>query len=186
MLADAALIKPAGATEGTTISQSGVSKSFDAREGNDVLSEVAATLRDAEVAAASLALLVATDGRATDADLARISVDYPREYDLFSAEDLAAVMADIQALVTAAGMLPETEGEVLKRLIAVLLPGLDEPRMGELHDEIVSAVTSRAQRRDQEQEAEGVPASAEQDPSIPIPADASRAITESNARQLNT
>ncbi len=187
VLADAALLKPAGTTEGKTVAQSGVSKSFDVREGNDVLSEVAATLRDAEVSAARMALLVATDGRVSDADLAAIAVDYPREYDLFSAQDLATVLADVQAIAASAGLLPETESEDLKRLIAVLLPGLDEPRMAELHTEIVDAVRSKAARRDQEQEAavagggSADGADSTEDPAIGLPADVSQQVSAVNA-----
>lgn len=152
-LTDAALTKPAGMTAGSTVAQSGLSKSFDAREGNEVLSEVAATLRDAELAAAELVLLVAGDGRADGADLGAVRVEYPREFDLVSAEDLATALADLQAIAGALGALPETEAEVLKRLVGVLLPGLDEGRLAELRAEVDQAAAAAAGRADLAREA---------------------------------
>lgn len=155
VLSEAAMTKPAGSTTGPTVAQSGVSKSFDAREGNDVLSEIATTLRDFETAIAKLAMLVLHDGAPRDTDVDAIRIDYPREYNLFTASDLAVVISDIQGIVAAAGALPEVEAEVLKRLIADLLPGLDPDRMSELHAEIDETVRSKAVRRDQSLEAEG-------------------------------
>jgi hypothetical protein len=149
----AALLKPAGSTDGKTVAQSGVSKSFDAREGNDLLSEVAQTIQEAEELAAEFALAVLTDGKASDKDVESIECEYPVEFDLFSASDLSQVLADLQELIAAAGGLPETEGEILKRLISVLLPGLDEERLGTLHKEIDDAVAQAAKTKDQEAEA---------------------------------
>jgi hypothetical protein len=152
-LGDAALLKPAGSTTGSTVSQSGVSKGFDAREGNDILAEVASMLRDTEVSASRMAMIVATEGRATEAELDSIAIDYPGEFDLMSAADLGSAMADLQALAAAAGVLPETETEILKRLVSALLPGLDEVRLGELHGEIKDTVAAMARRMDQAKEA---------------------------------
>lgn len=178
VLADAALMKPAGSTGAGTVAQSGVSKGFDAREGNDVLSEIAATLRDAELSASRTALMVATGGEPSPADLGAVSVDYPREFELMTAEDLGSVLADLQVLAGASGLLPETEGEVLKRLISAILPGLDEDRLGELHDEVAATVATNAARIAAPTPDAGADTAAEfgaystEDPAISLPRDA--------------
>ena len=173
----AALAKPAGMTTGKTVAQSGLSKSFDAREGNDLLSEIAETIEEAEEQAAKMALIVLTDGKASQEDLDSIEVEYPREYELFSATDLAEALADIQALISSAGSLPETEGELLKRLISVLLPGLDEERMGELHDEIDDAVARGAEKIDQQEEADSNSgADSTENPAVSLPNNASEMV----------
>jgi hypothetical protein len=142
------LMRPAGAT-GSTVAQSGVSKAFDQRDLYDLLAEVAAMLEACEMIAAEYACRVQGG---SDADVASIDVRYPREYDLFSADQLAGVLADIQALAGSLGLLPDTEAEVLKRLITVLLPGLDSERMRELHSEIDDAAAAAATRKDQTDE----------------------------------
>jgi hypothetical protein len=148
-----ALLKPAGTTKGTTVSQSGISKSFDARDGNDLLSEVAQTLQEAEEIAAEFVLQVTSNGKASPADLDAIAIAYPGEFDLATPQDLAAVLADLQALGAAMGLFPETEAETLKRLVAVLLPGLSDEKLTALHDEIDRVVAGAARDRDATREA---------------------------------
>ena len=89
-------------------------------------------------------------------------------------------------IVTASGGLPETEAEVIKRLITVLLPGLDEERLGELHDEVDLAVSSKATRADQMAEAgptELVQSSV--NPTIALPPDAGQIASALNSQILN-
>jgi hypothetical protein len=181
----AGLLKPAGMTDGKTVAQSGLSKSFDAREGNDLLAEVSQTLADAERAAACMALRVLT-GSEADEDLVEIS--YPREYDLFSASDLSQILMDVQSIAGSIGLLPETEGEVLKRLISVLLPGLAEDRLGELHEEIDRTAATRSAAmsasvgggglgQDGANPQPGTGQNGTQDPSISLPPDSAQAIS---------
>ena len=202
VLSSAGLLKPAGSTQGATVSQSGVSKSFDVREGNDLLSELAGTCSEAELAAAKMALTVLADGNPSPADLAAIAVEYPREFELLTAADLAVVLSDIQAIAASLGLLPETEAEILKRLISVLLPGLDETRLAELHAEVDAAAASGAAQRDGQREAAadgsnpevpgrgdqsqaqprgGTEQNFTQSPSISLPPDAALAVQALNA-----
>lgn len=141
---DAALLKPAGMTTGTTVAQSGISKEFDQQDGNDMLSEISETLADAEVSAARMVLLVLADGRPKDADLAAVEVNYPKEFGLASAADLSAAIVEFQGIAAAAGDMPETTGEMVKRLVAATLPGISDERMAELHTEIDAFVEGRA------------------------------------------
>jgi hypothetical protein len=134
---DSALMKPAGMTQSSgTTAQSGISKIADQQDGNAYLVGISESLEEAEKKAAAFALVVLTDGRVKPADLEAIDVGYPRQFDLFTADDLATVLDDLQKIAGLAGALPETEGELLKRLVAVALPGLEDSRMGQLHDEL--------------------------------------------------
>jgi hypothetical protein len=139
---DAALLKPAGMTTGSTVAQSGISKQYDQQDGNDMLSEISETLADAEISAARMALLVLTDGGLTEFDA--IKVVYPKEFGLASAAELAANLVEFQAIVAAAGSLPGCEGEGLKRMVAAMYPGLSDERLAELHEEIEARMESKA------------------------------------------
>lgn len=149
---EAALLKPAGATEGKTVAQSGVSKSFDHQEANDYLSEVAETLSEAEEKIAELALLVLSNGKPSDADVAAIEVNYPREFDLQSGEDLSTSLNDIQGHIAEAGDLPETTKEYLKRRVTRGLPGLSDDRQAQLQKEVETEVDAKATEKQQYRE----------------------------------
>ena len=130
-------------TTGSTVSQSGVSKAADQVDGNAVLARLAECLAGCEEEAAAFALRVLTDGSATEADFEAVGVTYPKQFELYTLADLAQALTDIQTAAASAGELPETEGELLQRIISVALPGLDDDRMGALRDE-VAAFMSRA------------------------------------------
>ena len=202
---DAGLLKPAGLTSGKTVGQSGVSKAFDEREGNDLLSEVAQTLAEAETQAARMALRVlgVAEGPAGGDD--QVVVEYPREYDLFTANDLAVVLGDIQLIASSLGTLPQTEGEVLARLVKVLLPGISDERLAELQAEVKAAAVQGGADRDAAREGRqtsssatgndnlgvedqnageapgGTTQNATEDPSITLPPDAAMAVQALNA-----
>jgi len=124
----ALLTKPAGAsgTSGSTVGQSGVSKRIDQSAGNDLLSKIAAVLGQAERQLAELALTVMGDGRVSDADREAIRIQYPTTFDLSTGEELARTVSQFQAILAAAGNAPETESELLSRLVRLMLPGLDD------------------------------------------------------------
>jgi hypothetical protein len=133
---DGALAKPAGIVGGTSTGQSGVSKIADQVDGNALLGRVAEVLANCERSAGAVALTVLQDGGETPADIEAIAVDYPKQFDLYTAADLAQAADDIQRIAAAAGALPQLEGELVKRLIDVLLPGLDDVRLDELRGEV--------------------------------------------------
>lgn len=150
---DAHLTKPAGAngTTGKSVSQSGVSKKLDSQTANDVLGRIAGTLQYAEQRIAELALIVLNDGSPNSADAVEIS--YPREYDLFSAEELAAAITEFQAILGAAGSVPDVESTLLCRLLRLMLPGLEDGEYEDMEAEIEAAVQSHASMREQAIEA---------------------------------
>jgi len=148
---DAALVKPAGSagTGAGVVGQSGKSKAFDHAELNDLLTRRARTLARAERLAAEFALMVIRGGPIDAADKMSLVVTYPAEFDLYSAEDLAALIGELQKVLAAAGTLPETEGDLIKRLIRLAIPGLSDTRYAELDAEVVGFLTRAASKNQQ-------------------------------------
>jgi hypothetical protein len=145
----ACLTKPAGAagTTGRTVSQSGISKMMDASSGNDWLTTLASMLERAESIVVEYALCVMADGPPDEGQVDAATVAYPREFDLRTAEDSAALLADFQALASAAGDLPLTEGRGLKRMSRLMFPGLSDEEYAEMDDEIGMFVNQKANRK---------------------------------------
>lgn len=166
-LRSAYMLKPAGMVANSTTAQSGLSKMADLFEGSAVLAEAAQALRQAERVAAEFALVVAGDGRLDPADLDAVEVTYPVEFNLQSVEDLAAGLAELQAIVAQAGELPETESEGIARLITQLYVGLPKERLDELHREVTERIAAKATERDQAREGLGAGASAASNPIDP-------------------
>ena len=133
----------AGASTGTTVSQSGISKRLDQAAGNDLLSKIAAMLGRAEKQIAELALLVLGNG-VPPADLAPIRVHYPTQFDLFTAEELARTITQFQAILAVAGHAPETESELLRKLVRLMLPGLQDEEYAGFDAEIEHYLDTRA------------------------------------------
>ncbi len=128
---DAALVKPTG----STVSQSGVSKMLDHADGNNRLAKIAKILARAEERIAELALLVLGHGPDPHHD-EPIEIDYPTEFDLFTAADLAAAASSFQAIAGASGRLPITEALLLSRLVRLCLPGLGDVQYARCDEEI--------------------------------------------------
>ena len=141
---DGGLQKPAGQTTGSTVSQSGVSKIMDQVDGNALLARVADVLAKAERSIAAMALSVLTDGGDTPEAVASIKVAYPKQFDLYTLGDLSNALDALQRLGQTAGILPLTEAELLKRIIAVALPGIDDDTLDELHGEVDDLMAERA------------------------------------------
>ena len=140
---DAALAKPAGIASGSSTAQSGVAKVLDQTDGNALLTSLSRSLAAAESAIAAFALAVLFDGRAPSWAADAVSITYPCQFDLHTLDDLAKVGDDVERLAAGMGALPRTEAAVLKRIVAVALPGLQPDEMGSLHREI-DAFAARA------------------------------------------
>jgi hypothetical protein len=145
----ALLLKPAGAggSTGLTVAQSGISKRLDQAAGNDLLSKIAAMLGRAEKQVSELALLVLDDGRG-GVDRPATRIHYPTQFDLFTAEELAKTIAQFQGILAAAGNAPQTESELLQKLIRLMLPGLEDEAYAEFDAEIDHYLEARAAQRD--------------------------------------
>jgi hypothetical protein len=127
------LAKPPGMSGGTVTAQSGVSKIMDSQDGNALLGRDSAALQAAEHAWVDLACDVL--GLAEPEEGA-VTVTYPRQFELYTAADLAQALTDIQMITQGAGAVPKLQGELLNRLVGVLLPGLADDKLDELKDEI--------------------------------------------------
>ena len=150
--------KPAGVkgVGSGTVSQSGVSKELDQRDGNDLLAKVARSLRKLEVTVAEFALLVLSDGKFQpnqEASEDEIQITYPGGFNLLGAEELAKLGAEIQAFVSAAGELPTFETELLCAMQREALPGLDPKIMDAIEQEAAAAIQKAAEAKAQGREA---------------------------------
>jgi hypothetical protein len=142
----ALLLKPAGAagTNGSTVAQSGVSKRLDQAAGNDLLGKIAGMLGRAESQVAEMVLTILDGGR-DRAVGEEMKVHYPTQFDLFTAEELARNIGQFQGILAAAGKAPETEGELLRKLVRLMLPGLQDEDYRGFDAEIERYLASRAE-----------------------------------------
>jgi hypothetical protein len=141
---DSALVRPAGA-DGTP-HQSGLAKMIDHADGNNRLAKIARTLARAEMEAARMVLVVASDGEWTPSEEEEFEVVYPSEFDLYTVSDVAGAASDFQAVAARSGALPITEGLLLTRLMRLCLPGLSDAQYARCDAEIESFVSSQASR----------------------------------------
>ena len=135
---DSALVRRSG-RDG--VPQSGLSKMFDHCDGNNRLAKIAKVLQRVEEVAATLALLVLTDGEPVGIEF---TIHYPADFDLFTAGDVASSTAEFQSLVARAGALPGIEGRMLSRLVRLCLPGLGDGEYAECDAEILAYLAVRA------------------------------------------
>lgn len=145
------LTKPAGAagTSAGTVGQSGLSKRLDQDSGNQLLGKIAATLEHAEQVFAEFALIVL----GVKADRESIKVAYPREFDLWTADELMAALQGFELVLTQVGAAPETEGRLLKKAVRLLLPGLEDDDYAELDDELDELLERRSKDKEAAREA---------------------------------
>ncbi len=143
----ACLTKPAGAagTDGNTVSQSGVSKRLDAADGNTLLTAVAGCLERCEKAAVGKIKQIQKVAAKPDAS----EVVYPREFDLYSTDELADAWAKLQTLLSMAGAAPELELALGRKLIRLLLPGAPDKQLAEYDTELEEYLASKAEEREQ-------------------------------------
>lgn len=161
----AKMTKPAG-TQGTTgnvVAQSGISKALDQKSGNAYLSEKAKKLAKCERAAAELVLTVLHSGDAAkvDAALGSMTLAYPTSFNLLSAEEVATIATEFQAVLAAAGDAPATETLFLQALVREGLPGRDDDEYEQLDEEIASAVDAKSTMKDRMRESLPVPPGAD-------------------------
>lgn len=140
------LTKPAGvAGSGSRVTgQSGFSKRIDQTTGNDMLSKVATMLERAEQSLVELAWCVLTNGQPKDSSVKATKVSYPREFDLFTSEELLQSIAEFEGCLAGSGGAPETETRLLQKAIRLMLPGLDDEIYTQMDDEIAATVQSKA------------------------------------------
>ena len=136
----AGLSKPAGAVVGSTVAQSGVSKIMDGVDGNALLAKKADTVQACEIGVAEMVLRLL--GQPIEDD--SIKVIYPRQFDPYTAADLAQALDDIARIASGMGALPVLQAELLDRLVTLYLPGLPDEKMAEIRAEIMAKVAEAA------------------------------------------
>ncbi len=141
---DSALVRPEG---NGGRAKSGLAKLIDHRDGNNRLAKIARVLNRAEQAIARLALLVLGDGEVGPEDSAEVVINYPADFDLFTAGEVAEAASEFQALVARSGALPMTEGMMLSRLVRLCLPGLGDGQYARCDEEIRAYIAERSKGR---------------------------------------
>ena len=175
------LMKPAGAAKGGgggTVSQSGISKGFDHDALYSKLAKVAQTLAKAEMVAVELVLSVLNGAPPPDFR-DQVEVTYPTTFSLHAGDELAAIAADFQALLDAAGNSPEVETAILNEIVRKALPGRDDDTYETWSKEIEDAVMEKAKAK--EQAAEGLASGTNPDGS-PTPADTMKTLVTDNQK----
>jgi hypothetical protein len=136
----AGLTKPAGAqgSTGGTVSQSGISKQLDAVVGHDLLGNISKTLQRAEEAIAAMFWVVRGDGDPDVVAMLGTTIQYPQEFDLQSADDLADMARKYTLLIGSAGESPIIQGKMLSTMVKTAVPGLDDEEYRAMADEITA------------------------------------------------
>ncbi len=140
----ACLTKPAGAVEGSTTSQSGISKQLDAVAGHKLLVSIAKSLAKAERQLAEYAVVVLRNKPLRREDRDQIKVVYPARFELFAASELTGNLLKLQEALAAAGEAPDTEREILQAIVRQTLLGLSDADYARLDDEIERMVEGKS------------------------------------------
>lgn len=130
--------------------QSGVAKQIDATTGHKLLKAIAKSLAKAERFIAEYALIVIRAPRPiTPADREAIKVVYPSRFELFSAAELTDGLTKLQAVVMAAGELPEAEAIGIKSIQRQLFLGLTDKDYARLDKEVDDSMKAKATLKEQ-------------------------------------
>jgi len=170
----ACLTKPAGAagTTGQTVGQSGVSKRLDQSTGNELLGKIAKTLQRAEETISELAAVVlgvAIDPGGESEDANKIKIQYPGEFDLYTADELMVMAQSFVLIASQVGNLPVAEKALLSRIERMMLPGMDDEEYDAMDKEIDEHLEEKAQEKAQQRESTAAAASAPDDPAATDP-----------------
>ena len=144
----ACLTKPAGAVEGSTTSQSGISKQLDAVAGHKLLVSIAKSLAKAERQLAEYAVVVLRNRPLRREDREQIKVVYPARFELFAASELTENLLKLQEALAAAGEAPDTEREILQAIVRQTLLGLSDADYARLDDEIERMVEGKSRLKE--------------------------------------
>jgi hypothetical protein len=144
----ACLMKPAGAAEGSTTSQSGISKQLDAVAGHKLLVSIAKSLAKAERQLAEYAIVVLRNKPIEREVRDQIKVVYPARFELFAASELTGNLLRLQDALARAGEAPDTEREILQAIVRQTLLGLTDAAYARLDAEIELMVQSKSRLKE--------------------------------------
>jgi hypothetical protein len=150
MEAEAGLTRSVGAVgqggEVGPVAQSGISKAYDQQEGNDYLAGIARMLGTNDYAVLLLALIVLTDGGATEAEIKSISSNYPTRFNLLTFDEIAIITTAIQDFKAGSvGQVPEGDKQTLKLMYRELHPDLDGDTTRLIEKQIDEYVDAKAE-----------------------------------------
>lgn len=127
-----------------TLEQSGISKAIDHQAAHKWLSQIGQALQRCERVMVEFATIVLTGGdlkKAAEAVRGDDLVVYPKDFDLYSVGDVAVATSNFQNIAVKTGMgMPETETALLRRLVRLAYPGLNDPKYRDFDAEIEAFV----------------------------------------------
>ena len=150
----ACLMKPAG-SEGSTVSQSGISKQLDAVNGHKLLSSIAKSIAKAERQLAEYAAMVLRNAPITREEREQIRVVYPARFELFAATELIENLTKLQVTLKCAGEAPNTEREILQAIVRQTLLGLTDAEYDRLDAEIELMIETKSRLKEPIQDMPG-------------------------------
>jgi hypothetical protein len=131
------------------VAQSGISKAYDQVEGSEYLSGVAAMLESNHYAIMYFALIVLRDGydRAKP-DIDRLLVIYPKEFNLLSFDQFAAIVAAEQLYLGGGlGMIPTAEKMTIRQFVRFRFPDASQEELKAIDAEIDILVNDKVKSR---------------------------------------
>jgi hypothetical protein len=150
MEAEAGLSRSVGAVgqggEVGPVAQSGISKAYDQQEGGDYLAGIARMLGTNDYAVLLLALIVLSDGGATESEIRSISSNYPSRFNLLTFDQIAIITLAIQQFKAGSvGQVPEGDKQTLKLMYRELHPDLDGDTMRLIETQVDEYVDGKAE-----------------------------------------
>jgi hypothetical protein len=131
------------------VAQSGISKAYDQVEGSEYLAGVAAMLESNHYAIMYFALIVLRDGydRAKP-DIDRLLVIYPKEFNLLSFDQFAAIVAAEQLYLGGGlGMIPTAEKMTIRQFVRFRFPDASQEELKAIDAEIDILVNDKVKSR---------------------------------------
>lgn len=149
---EAGLVKPAGSDSAATTAQSGLSKAFDYKEGNDLLAARAECLADAEREFVWLALSVILNRPIGRDEHIPVEITYPTEFGLLTAAEIVDLLDALDKATASVGTVPTLQSALMKRFARESLRGESDRFYEQVDEEIDAYVASKASARQQADE----------------------------------
>jgi hypothetical protein len=152
MEAAVSMTAPAGMVghqKGSIVAQSGVSKSYDQAEGSEYLAGVSRVGETAEYTVHYFALIVLRGSfRKAAADIKLIKIVYPKEFNLLSFDQFAAIVTTmVEYINSGLGKIPADEKATLRRLIRMKHPDMGPDDLKEIDKQIDTLVDGAVESR---------------------------------------
>lgn len=132
---------------------SGISKAFDQEEATNILAGMAMALETAEYVAAELAATVLMDRPPAVAEMEKVHIQYPRQFNLLRFDEMEAMIAAFIVLRDNCGYTPKWETFALQWIADQTNRGLDPKQREDMNQEIADYVAWQKDQRERSRSA---------------------------------